>query len=78
MGALLGAAAWLFAHSLAHLPPLARNKSRSIVRFIMVFALIGLLAMRYPDILGNGKAGNQLSFIGALSGNEALGLLLAK
>lgn len=78
IGILLGIAAKIFAASLKHRPQPPYLQQRFILRFTAYFALIGLLAIPFPAILGNGKAGDQLSFIAAIGGTEALALLAAK
>ena len=45
---------------------------------LLSFAFIGLLAWHFPEIMGNGKAGNQLSFQATLGWRQAFGLLAAK
>ena len=45
---------------------------------IVAFTLIGVLAMYFPEILGNGKAGNELTFTNDITWTYALGLFGSK
>ena len=45
---------------------------------LLCFAAIGALSIPFPEILGNGKAGNELSFSHQLTVQTAFGLLAAK
>ena len=45
---------------------------------LLCFAAIGALSIPFPEILGNGKAGNELSFSHQLTVQAAFGLLAAK
>ena len=49
-----------------------------IVIALLSFAVIGVMAMYFPEILGNGKAGNQLTFTDLVGWDYALGLLATK
>ncbi|MDO5616416.1 MAG: chloride channel protein [Cruoricaptor ignavus] len=55
-----------------------RTDKRMIILAVLAFACIGFLSMYYPDILGNGKAGNQLAFMGLMDYKESLVLLFVK
>lgn len=77
-GPLLGLSVHIFNRFVAKLPELPRNNPRMIVLSTAVFCLIGIMAIFYPDILGNGKAGNQLSFHALIGWQEAAGLLVTK
>ncbi|MEB3767865.1 chloride channel protein [Acinetobacter sp. MD2] len=78
IGPILGLGVFLFEKSMKKLPTIPRNKPIIIVIAIAAFALIGLISIWYPEILGNGKAANQLSFGLGLSTNYALGLFVFK
>uniref|UniRef100_UPI0018C45B8C chloride channel protein n=1 Tax=Pectinatus frisingensis TaxID=865 RepID=UPI0018C45B8C len=45
---------------------------------VLAFTIIGTLSMWHPEILGNGKAGNQLSFTNAIDWQYGLSLFAAK
>ena len=45
---------------------------------IIAFAFIGLMAMYFPEILGNGKAGNELTFTDSINWTYAAGLFATK
>ncbi|QEY23889.1 chloride channel protein [Neisseria animalis] len=76
----LGAVAlsWLFQCSIAMLPPLKRGSGQMVLFSVAAFALIGGISMYFPEVLGNGKAGNQLEFAGLVTGEDSLWLLAAK
>lgn len=61
-----------------HLPSLTRTKTQKIFTALLAFAIIGVMSMAFPEILGNGKSGNQLSFAENLSLQYAMGLLATK
>ena len=77
-GPLLGAAAVLFRRTTAPFPLLARGDRRIVPLAVAAFAAVGLLAMYSPDILGNGKAGNQLVFGGLIGWQDSLQLAVLK
>ena len=77
-GPLLGTAAVLFRRTTAPFPLLARGDRRIVPLAVAAFAAIGLLAMYSPDILGNGKAGNQLVFGGLIGWQDSLQLAVLK
>ena len=77
-GSLLGAAAVLFRRTTAPFPLLARGDRRIVPLAVAAFAAVGLLAMYSPDILGNGKAGNQLVFGGLIGWQDSLQLAVLK
>lgn len=77
-GPLLGAVAVLFRRTAAPFPLLARGDRRIVPLAVAAFAAIGLLAMYSPDILGNGKAGNQLVFGGLIGWQDSLQLAVLK
>lgn len=77
-GPLLGAAAHAFNRSLRGLPLLPRASIGGMLLPVAAFGLIGGMAVVLPDVLGNGKAGNLLSFAGSIGWQMALALLAAK
>jgi H+/Cl- antiporter ClcA len=68
----------LFRRSTTLFPFLPRNDKRIIILALIMFSLIGAVAIYFPDVLGNGKAGNQLAFAGLLTWQDGLALLLMK
>lgn len=78
MGVVLFWATEAFNWCMKQLPPIHRQKKQMILWAVVAFALIGVLSMWFPEILGNGKAGNQLAFAGWLDMPQTLGLLVAK
>lgn len=75
---LLALGVWGFEWCMGRLPEIPRRSWRMVGVSLAAFGAIGLLAWWFPEIMGNGKAGNQLSFGAALDGRYALGLLAAK
>lgn len=75
---LLALGVWAFERSMDRLPEIPRRKPVMVWVAVLSFAFIGLLAWYFPEIMGNGKAGNQLSFQAALGWRQAFGLLAAK
>lgn len=78
IGPVLGALAVLFQRSAKKFPFLKRNDVRMIPLAVLLFALIGAVSVWFPEILGNGKAGNQLTFGGLTDGGYSLELAAAK
>ena len=78
IGPFIAIAVIIFEKSLKPFPCISRNNPKIIVAAIISFFLIGVLSMYYPEILGNGKAGNQLSFTDRISWQYGLGLLSTK
>ncbi|MGN6926155.1 chloride channel protein, partial [Neisseria sp. P0017.S006] len=64
---VLGATAVFFQRTAQKLPFIKRDNIKIIPLAVCMFALIGAIAVWCPEILGNGKAGNQLTF-GGLTG----------
>lgn len=52
-----------------------RTDKRMMVLAVVLFSLIGAISMIQPEILGNGKAGNQLTFGEMLTWQESVQLL---
>ena len=77
-GPLLGVAAGCFRRSVRPLPFLARGDGRIVALAVAAFALIGAAAMWFPDILGNGKAGNQLVFSELIDWKQSVALFVLK
>ncbi|MDU2165827.1 MAG: chloride channel protein [Veillonella sp.] len=60
------------------LPSIHRSSPVMIPISIVAFTIIGALAMYFPEILGNGKAGNELTFANDITWTYALGLFGSK
>lgn len=78
IGPVLGAAAVCFQRSAKKFPFLKRNDARIIPLAVLLFALIGAVSVWFPDILGNGKAGNQLTFGGMTDWRYSLEMTAVK
>lgn len=78
IGPILGATAVYFRRSAEKFPFLKRDNPRIIPLAIALFALIGAIAVWFPEILGNGKAGNQLTFGGLTGWQHSLELTAVK
>lgn len=78
IGPILGATAVYFRRSAEKFPFLKRDNPRIIPLAIALFALIGAIAVWFPEILGNGKAGNQLTFGGLTGWQYSLELTAVK
>lgn len=68
----------LFNQTVTALPKFDRKSPNMIVIAVGAFVFIGLMAMYFPEILGNGKAGNELTFTDAIDWKYAAGLFLTK
>ncbi|WII90394.1 chloride channel protein [Kingella negevensis] len=77
-GVAIGLGVNAFAWCNGKLPKVSRTKPVIIVVAVLAFAAIGVLSMWFPEILGNGKAGNQMAFAERISWQGALGLLASK
>lgn len=75
---LLALAVILFKKSDALLPKINRKSPWTVLLSLVAFGIIGLLAYWYPSILGNGKAGNQLTFSDLVTASYSLELFAAK
>ncbi len=75
---ILGAAVVYFQRSVEKFPFLKRDNLKIIPLAICLFALIGAIAVWFPEILGNGKAGNQLTFGGLTDWQHSLELTAVK
>lgn len=78
LGPLIVAFSWLLQYQLACCKPAVRTSPKLIFISIGAFILIGVLSMQLPEILGNGKAGNELLFNDQISWHYALALLIGK
>ena len=68
----------LFRYSAEKVPFLQHTDKRMIVLAVVLFSIIGALSMFHPEILGNGKAGNQLTFGELLTWQESVQLMALK
>lgn len=75
---ILAVTAYALNRQLQRLAPKNRQRPAIIFQSILAFGVIGLLASRVPEILGNGRAGNELMFHHLLSTQDATVLLVAK
>ena len=78
IGPMLGALAVWFQRTVSLFPRLKRDDKRIIVVALAAFVIIGLLSIYFPAILGNGKAGNQMTFGLMLNGSGSLSLMVVK
>lgn len=78
LGAVIAIGVVLFDKTQSLLPKFDRKSPKMIVIALLSFAVIGVMAMYFPEILGNGKAGNQLTFTDLVGWDYALGLLATK
>jgi len=78
IGIIIGVAVVLFDKSQTKLPKLDRKSSKMIIFSVIAFGLVGLMAIYFPAILGNGKPGNQLTFAHLVPWEYGLGLFAAK
>ena len=67
-----------FDKSQAYLPKFDRKSPKMILLSVIAFGLVGLMAVYFPAILGNGKPGNQLTFAHLVPWEYGLGLFAAK
>ncbi|MCO6516934.1 MAG: chloride channel protein, partial [Snodgrassella sp.] len=77
-GPVIVASSWLLQRQLACCKPANRSSPRLIFISMAAFILIGAMAMWLPEILGNGKAGNELLFNDSIGWRYALALLIGK
>ncbi|MCF7530470.1 chloride channel protein [Neisseria lisongii] len=77
-GPLLGGAAILFQRTAKPFPLLKRDNIRMVPLALAAFVAIGFISMFVPEILGNGKAGNQLVFAGLIDWQGSLTLTALK
>ncbi|HHS0978497.1 TPA: chloride channel protein [Neisseria meningitidis] len=78
IGPILGATAVFFQRTAQKFPFIKRDNIKIIPLAVCMFALIGAIAVWFPEILGNGKAGNQLTFGGLTDWQHSLELTAVK
>ena len=78
IGPVLGPTAVWFQRSAKKFPFLKRNDPKIIPLAIALFAFIGIVSVWFPEILGNGKAGNQLTFGGMTDWRYSLEMTAVK
>lgn len=78
IGPVLGATAVFFQRTAQKFPFIKRDNIKIIPLAVCMFALIGVIAVWFPEILGNGKAGNQLTFGGITDWQHSLELTAVK
>ena len=74
IGPILGATAVFFQRTAQKFPFIKRDNIKIIPLAVCMFALIGVISVWFPEILGNGKAGNQLTFGGLTDWQHSLEL----
>lgn len=77
-GPILAVAAFYLNKILEKVKPKEPRRLRTIFQALIAFTIIGILAMCLPEILGNGRAGNELIFTDTLNWTYAVALLVAK
>ena len=78
LGAIVAVGVVLFNITQSKLPAIHRSSPVMIPISIVAFTLVGVMAMYFPEILGNGKAGNELTFTNEITWTYALGLFGTK
>ena len=78
IGPILGATAVFFQRTAQKFPFIKRDNIKIIPLAVCMFALIGVISIWFPEILGNGKAGNQLTFGGLTDWQHSLELTAVK
>ena len=78
VGPVIAISVILFEKSLKFFPVVYQNSSKTVFIAILAFTAIGFMSMWYPEILGNGKAGNQLSFTYSIDWQYGIGLFGTK
>ncbi|GGJ02910.1 chloride channel protein [Neoroseomonas lacus] len=77
-GPVLGLGGWLYRHAMRRARTGAVHDARSILFCLLVFGLIGLAAMPFPALPGNGKGPIQLGLDGTLGIGVAAMLMVLK
>jgi H+/Cl- antiporter ClcA len=77
-GPVIGIGAWLYRHAMQRARAGAVHDARSILSCLLVFGLIGLAAMPFPALPGNGRGPIQLGLDGTLGIGVAAALLALK
>jgi len=78
VGPIIAISVILFEKSFKLFPVVYQNSSKTIFIAILAFTAIGFMSMWYPEILGNGRAGNQLSFTYSINWQYGVGLFGTK
>ncbi|MDD7426566.1 MAG: chloride channel protein [[Actinobacillus] rossii] len=78
MGILTALLVQVFRVSGERVPFWHRTDKRMIILAVILFCVIGAISMFQPEILGNGKAGNQLTFGEMLTWQASLQLMVLK
>ena len=78
IGVIIGVAVVLFDKSQTFLPKVDWKNPKMIIYAVIAFGLVGVMAMYFPAILGNGKPGDQLTFAHLIPWEYGLGLFAAK
>lgn len=78
MGIFTAVIVRFFNRTVTALPKLDRKSLKMALVAIIAFAFIGLMAVYFPEILGNGKAGNELTFTDSINWTYAAGLFATK
>jgi len=78
VGPIIAISVILFEKSFKLFPVVYQNSSKTILIAILAFTAIGFMSMWYPEILGNGRAGNQLSFTYSINWQYGVGLFGTK
>lgn len=78
IGVIIGFVANVFRKTTQSVPLIKRTDKRIIPLAIFIFSLIGLISLYQPEILGNGKAGNQLTFHAIIGAGESVQLMVLK
>lgn len=78
IGLIIGITANVFQFTAKKLPLLPRTSKRIVPFSIVAFLITGIISLYQPEILGNGKAGNQLTFGELITWNQSLQLFALK
>ncbi len=78
LGVVVAIAVVLFDITQSKIPKLDRKSPWMILVAIVAFGIVGFMSMKFPSILGNGKAGNQLTFTDLVTWQYAMELFSAK
>ena len=78
IGLIIGVMANIFQFTAKKFPLVPRTSKRIVLIAMIVFLLIGGISIYQPEILGNGKPGNQLTFGEMITWNESVQLFALK
>jgi H+/Cl- antiporter ClcA len=78
VGPLIGAAAVVWVRMIERANKLRPKNRRRFVAPLVVFGLLGVVSIKYPQVLGNGQGIVQLAIIGAISLSLFVRLLVLK